>query len=141
MTTISTCCFKTYEICGRVLEELSGDTVCRPARGLVEKPQSKITQRVDERFSVCSYRGEINHLVQNLLSTLPTVLAHHLPLHPGLDEPSSSNLELFDWHFSLRSSNTEPLLHLNLESRVNPRFVVQSVAEIERLIKESPCLA
>ena len=50
--------------------------------------------------------------------------------------PSSGGVSLaFDsWRLNLRSSNTEPLLRLNVESRHLPELVAQRVSEIEQLI-------
>lgn len=95
-----------------------------------------LAQLVDERISAYPCSGEINYRVQNVPATLQKVLAHYLPLHPELDETDGISLAFADWRFSLRGSNTEPLLRLNVESRTNPALVVQRVAEIERLIQE-----
>ena len=35
-----------------------------------------------------------------------------------------------DWRFNLRSSNTEPLLRLNVESKGNKELLVTKVAEL-----------
>jgi phosphomannomutase/phosphoglucomutase len=45
-------------------------------------------------------------------------------------------VEFAQWRFSLRGSNTEPLLRLNVESRAQQALVEERVAEIERLIQE-----
>jgi len=45
------------------------------------------------------------------------------------------SLEMPEWRFNLRASNTEPLIRLNLESRGRPDLVVEKVAELEALIR------
>ena len=44
-------------------------------------------------------------------------------------------LDFGDWRFNLRSSNTEPLLRLNVESRGRVDLVEQAVAEISAMIR------
>jgi phosphomannomutase len=39
------------------------------------------------------------------------------------------------WRFNLRSSNTEPLLRLNVEARGDAALVVEKVSEIRALIE------
>ncbi|MNC77372.1 phosphomannomutase/phosphoglucomutase [compost metagenome] len=67
--------------------------------------------------------------------TLKKVLEHFLPNNPLIDETDGISLEFGDWRFSLRGSNTEPLLRLNVESRANEELVVRYVAEIAGLIQ------
>ena len=40
-----------------------------------------------------------------------------------------------DWHFNVRSSNTEPLLRLNLESVRSPEHMEQKRDEVLGLIR------
>jgi len=44
-------------------------------------------------------------------------------------------MEMPEWRLNVRTSNTEPLLRLNIESRGQPELVWDKVAEVERLIK------
>lgn len=50
-------------------------------------------------------------------------------------EKSAGRVAFADWRFSLRGSNTEPLLRLNVESRGDEALVAQHVAQIARLIQ------
>ena len=43
-------------------------------------------------------------------------------------------MELGDWRFNLRASNTEPLLRLNVETRANQALMEQRRDEILALI-------
>jgi phosphomannomutase/phosphoglucomutase len=103
---------------------------------LMSETGKTLAQLVDGRITAYPCSGEINYRVQNVSATLQNVLAHYLPLNPELDETDGISLAFSDWRFSLRGSNTEPLLRLNVESRANPELVAQRVAEIERLIQE-----
>ncbi len=45
------------------------------------------------------------------------------------------SLEFTDWRFNLRSSNTEPLLRLNVESRADRELMERKTREILDLLK------
>ena len=44
------------------------------------------------------------------------------------------SIEFPDWRFNLRSSNTEPLLRLNVESRGDEKLMQEKTAEIAAMI-------
>jgi phosphomannomutase len=44
-------------------------------------------------------------------------------------------MEFADWRFNLRSSNTEPVVRLNVESRGDERLMQQKTAEILGLME------
>jgi phosphomannomutase len=45
------------------------------------------------------------------------------------------SLEMPEWRFNLRASNTEPLIRLNLETRGRPELVAEKTAELNALIR------
>lgn len=47
------------------------------------------------------------------------------------------SLEFDDWRVNLRSSNTEPVLRLNVETRANRALLEEKVAEISALIRDT----
>ena len=59
---------------------------------------------------------------------------HFSTLAPAVDRTDGISLEFADWRLNLRSSNTEPLLRLNVESRGNAKLVADRVREIETVI-------
>ena len=78
--------------------------------------------------------GEINFRVSDVAAAMGAVAAVHAPLALGHSDLDGLSLDLGDWRFSLRASNTEPLLRLNVESRGRPDLVATKAAEITRLI-------
>jgi phosphomannomutase/phosphoglucomutase len=103
---------------------------------LMSETGKSLAQLVDERIEAFPCSGEINYKVEDVKGSIEKVLAHYLPLQPKVDKTDGISLEFGDWRFSLRGSNTEPLLRLNVESRADQALVSQQVAEIERLIQE-----
>ncbi len=60
--------------------------------------------------------GEINFHVANVQETLRQVEAHYTAAGASLDHLDGLTVAFPNWWFNLRSSNTEPLLRLNLEA-------------------------
>jgi len=63
--------------------------------------------------------GEINTQVADPVVVIKSVAAEMVAKHPGAgkDRLDGLTVDLGDWWFNLRPSNTEPLLRLNLEAR------------------------
>ncbi|PYC22945.1 phosphomannomutase [Pseudomonas mosselii] len=94
-----------------------------------------LAQLVDERIMAFPCSGEINYEVADVKGTIEKILAYYRPQALGIDCTDGISVEFADWRFSLRGSNTEPLLRLNVESRADERLVALRVAEIGRLIQ------
>jgi phosphomannomutase/phosphoglucomutase len=103
---------------------------------LMSETGKTLAQLVDRRIEAYPCSGEINYHVTDSNSTIKKALDHYLPQQPVVDKTDGISVEFADWRFSLRGSNTEPLLRLNIESRANPTLVSQRLTEIERLIQE-----
>lgn len=103
--------------------------------GLMSSSGKTLAQLVDERIAAYPCSGEINYRVKDVPATLQKVLMHYQSLRPAVDETDGIGVSFDEWRFSLRGSNTEPLLRLNVESRGDPDLVAQRVAEIEGLIR------
>jgi phosphomannomutase len=50
------------------------------------------------------------------------------------DDTDGVSLAFADWRFNLRSSNTEPLVRLNVESRGDAALVAAKLAEISAIL-------
>lgn len=75
--------------------------------------------------------GEINTRVDDAAAVIEEVAAHYAD-HPQ-DRLDGLTVDVGDWWFNLRPSNTEPLLRLNLEART-PADVERHVAEVLALV-------
>jgi phosphomannomutase len=81
--------------------------------------------------------GEINTEVGDPRAVIEAVAAHYAETVPsaGLDRLDGLTVDLGDWWFNLRPSNTEPLLRLNLEA-ADDAEVATRVAEVRALITQ-----
>ncbi len=75
--------------------------------------------------------GELNAAVEDAASVIERVAATYP--NASQDRLDGLTVDLGDWWFNLRPSNTEPLLRLNLEAPT-PDEVQQRVAEVQALI-------
>jgi phosphomannomutase len=60
--------------------------------------------------------GEINNTVTNQRGAIEDVRAHYDALGATVDELDGLTVDMGEWWFNLRPSNTEPLLRLNVEA-------------------------
>ena len=102
---------------------------------LVSQSGQSLAQLVEDRMAAFPCSGEINFKVTDAKASVARVLAHYAPLEPSLDHTDGVSAEFADWRFNLRSSNTEPLLRLNVESRGDQTLLQQRTEEISRLIQ------
>ena len=93
-----------------------------------------LAQLVDERIAAFPCSGEINYEVADVKGSIEKILAFYTELNPSVDRTDGISVEFADWRFSLRGSNTEPLLRLNVESRGSEELVEAKVRELEALI-------
>ncbi len=102
---------------------------------LLSKTGKPLSQLVAERVQAFPCSGEINYTVQNAPAILKRIQEHFAPENPSIDETDGLSLEFAQWRMNIRSSNTEPLLRLNIEARGDAELVWQKVAEVEKLIE------
>jgi phosphomannomutase/phosphomannomutase/phosphoglucomutase len=80
------------------------------------KPLSAL---VGERMCAFPASGEINRKLTDAKAAIAAVRARYEPNAKSIDLTDGLSIEFTDWRFNLRSSNTEPLVRLNGESRQN----------------------
>ena len=68
-------------------------------------------------------------------AAIGAVLQRYAPLDPRVDRTDGISADFGAWRFNLRSSNTEPLVRLNIESRANPGLVTERVGEISDILQ------
>ncbi|MDD7971990.1 phosphomannomutase [Roseinatronobacter alkalisoli] len=74
--------------------------------------------------------GEINFVLDDVLTAVARVRAAFEPEATGIDETDGLSLDLGDWRFNLRASNTEPVLRLNVETRGDAALLADKVARV-----------
>ncbi|ASM11273.1 phosphomannomutase CpsG [Serratia marcescens] len=90
---------------------------------------------VGDRMIAYPASGEINSKLQDPKAAIERVLNRYRPSALEFDTTDGISLEFADWRFNLRSSNTEPVVRLNVESRANPALMQQKTEEILALLR------
>lgn len=101
---------------------------------LISVPGKPLSELVNERMAKYPCSGEINYRVADVSVILDKILKHFSVEKPVIDRTDGISLEFKQWRFNLRSSNTEPLLRLNVETRADAVLMKAKVAEIEQII-------
>ncbi len=76
-----------------------------------------LSQLVGERMKLFPASGEINRRVPDGPATIAAIRAKYEPKAASVDFTDGLSLEFDRWRMNLRTSNTEPLIRLNVESR------------------------
>jgi phosphomannomutase len=102
--------------------------------------QRKLTlsELVGERMRAYPASGEINRKVKDAAAVIKRVESEYTPRALAVDRTDGLSVEYADWRFNLRSSNTEPLLRLNVESRGDDGLMRAKTKELLDLIGGEP---
>lgn len=101
---------------------------------LVSRSGSSLGDLVADRMAAFPCSGEINFRVDDAKATVARVMAHYADQNPELDHTDGVSAEFPQWRFNLRSSNTEPLLRLNVETRGDAALLRARTDELTALI-------
>jgi len=98
--------------------------------GLVSTTGMSLAEMVEDRMRAFPCSGEINFKVDDARAAIDRVIAHYARFDPVLDHTDGISADFGNWRFNLRSSNTEPLLRLNVESRADAELMHEKTAEL-----------
>ena len=89
-----------------------------------------LQQLVGDRMAAYPASGEINSKLADPQTAIARVLTAYQQEALLLDETDGISLEFPDWRFNLRSSNTEPVVRLNVESKGNTALMQEKTEEL-----------
>ncbi len=93
-----------------------------------------LAEMVEARMHAYPCSGEINFHVEDAHATIDRIMQIYAVDRPHVDRTDGVSVEFGDWRFNLRSSNTEPLLRLNVESRGDAGLMERRTSELRSLI-------
>ncbi len=105
--------------------------------GLMSQRGQKLSALLAERMAAFPVSGEINRRVADPVKTIARVREHYESRALAVDETDGLGLEFTNWRFNLRSSNTEPVIRLNVESRGDRTLMSEKTAEILAILDGS----
>ena len=93
-----------------------------------------LSSLVDERMKRFPSSGEINRKIGDVKGAVEAVRQRYKPGSVKLEGTDGLSIEHTRWRFNLRSSNTEPLVRLNVESRGDAPLMKEKTGEILELL-------
>ena len=116
--------FRDFAYCdsGMIPWLLVAELICVTGKSLAEL--------VDDAMRAYPASGEINRRVKDARGAIAAVEARFGADCLVRDTTDGLSLEFADWRFNLRSSNTEPVLRLNVESRGDRALMEEKTKEI-----------
>lgn len=89
---------------------------------------------VADRKAAFPSSGEINFTLDDPTAAIERVREAFEPEAVSIDEIDGLGFDMGDWRFNLRSSNTEPVVRLNVEARRDAGLVAQGVQRVKRVL-------
>ena len=105
---------------------------------VMSRRKATLSALVGERMRAFPASGEINRKVKDAPAVIARVEAEYTPRAIAVDRTDGLSCEFAEWRFNLRSSNTEPLLRLNVESRGDEKLMRARTAELLALLGGDP---
>lgn len=94
-----------------------------------------MSQKVADCVQAYPCSGEINYKVEDAKKVLEHIKQHYIERCDRFDTTDGLSFEFTEFRFNVRTSNTEPLLRLNVETRGNNELLQQELQTLNSLIK------
>ena len=102
---------------------------------IINESSKSMSRLVDERIAKFPVSGELNYRVPDAPAAIAAVESRYAREASSSDRTDGLSFEFADWRFNLRSSNTEPLLRLNVEARGSIDLMRSRTGEILDVLK------
>jgi len=96
---------------------------------------------VGERIGLFPVSGELNYRVPDAGAAIQACESRYAAPALSIDRTDGLSYEFADWRFNLRSSNTEPLIRLNVEARGSRQLLREKTGELLDLLKSHGAVA
>jgi phosphomannomutase len=100
-----------------------------------------LSSLVGERIALFPVSGELNYRIPDAKAAISKFEQRYAPQALNLDRTDGLSFEFADWRFNLRTSNTEPLIRLNVEARGSVPLMQAKTAELLELLKSQGAVA
>lgn len=97
---------------------------------LMTERDQPLSALVDQCVTEFPSSGEINRKLKDAKAAIAAVEEKYSAEAQLVDHTDGVSISFSDWRFSLRSSNTEPLVRLNVETRADQALLEEKTAEI-----------
>jgi phosphomannomutase len=108
---------------------------------LLSESGATLSQLVNERIAKFPASGELNYRVPDSRAAIAAVENRYAARAVSIDRTDGVSFEFSEWRLNLRTSNTEPLLRLNVESRGSAALMKAKTEEVLALLKSQGAVA
>jgi phosphomannomutase len=108
---------------------------------LLSETGLSLSTLVGERMRLFPVSGELNYRVPDAKAAIAAIESRYGAAAMATDRTDGISFEFPEWRFNLRSSNTEPLLRLNVEARGSEALMRAKTDELLGLLKEQGAVA
>ena len=91
---------------------------------------------IHDRIEAYPASGEINSILMEPLTAIDRVEQHFLHEAQMVDRTDGISMSFADWRFNLRSSNTEPVVRLNVETKGNHDLLKLQTSRILSILRQ-----
>lgn len=95
-----------------------------------------LNELVEDRMAAYPASGEINSTIADPKQAIARVLETYKADALNIDYTDGISVEFADWRFNLRSSNTEPVVRLNVESRANTALMQARTVDVLAILRK-----
>jgi phosphomannomutase len=100
-----------------------------------------LSSLVGERIGRFPVSGELNYRIPDAKAAISVFEQRYAAQALALDRTDGLSFEFPQWRFNLRTSNTEPLIRLNVEARGSAQLMQAKTAELLDLLKSQGAVA
>ena len=101
---------------------------------LVSTSGKTLSALVADRVALFPASGEINRQIDDAVGVMKKLEAHYAADAVVVEHIDGLSMEFAEWRFNIRSSNTEPLVRLNVESRGDKALMEARTEELLELM-------
>ncbi|GGH51827.1 phosphomannomutase [Frigidibacter albus] len=95
-----------------------------------------LAELVEARRAAYPSSGEINFHIADPKAAIAAIVTAFEPDATLRDDMDGVSLEFPDWRFNLRSSNTEPVVRLNVEASGNAALLAEKTATLTKMLQD-----
>ena len=103
---------------------------------LMARSGQKLSALVGERITDYPSSGEINSSLTDPQQAMSDLQQHYATQALSIEHVDGLSMTFDNWRFNLRSSNTEPVVRLNVESRGDAKLMAEKTADILRFLEQ-----
>ena len=102
---------------------------------MVSQSGKSLSQLVAECQRAYPVSGEINSRIDDPKAVLAAIEKHYKSHAQNVDYTDGLSMNMGDWRFNVRMSNTEPVVRLNVESRGDSGLMQQKTEELLTMVR------